>query len=80
MLFCGCKRKQEYTVSEKEYAETEKALVGANRLLLKKDKERILAYISQHKLDMKESETGPLVQDRKNRTWQNSSQTGSKSH
>jgi FKBP-type peptidyl-prolyl cis-trans isomerase FkpA len=57
-LFCGCKRHQENTYSEKEYAETEKALVGANRLILKKDKENIMAYINQHKLDMKESGTG----------------------
>jgi FKBP-type peptidyl-prolyl cis-trans isomerase FkpA len=57
-LICGCKRHQEYTYSEKEYRQTERALVGANRLLLKKDKEKIMAYISQHKLDMKESETG----------------------
>jgi FKBP-type peptidyl-prolyl cis-trans isomerase len=57
-LVCACKRHQEYTYSAKEYAETEKALVGANRLLLKKDKEKIMAYIDHHKLDMKESETG----------------------
>jgi FKBP-type peptidyl-prolyl cis-trans isomerase FkpA len=58
MLCCNCKRQKEYTYSEKEYAETERALVGANRLLIKKDKENIMAYIKQHKLDMKESETG----------------------
>lgn len=57
-LLCNCRRYQENTYSAKEYAETEKALVGANRLLLKKDKENIMAYIKQHKLDMKESETG----------------------
>jgi FKBP-type peptidyl-prolyl cis-trans isomerase len=57
-LFCHCKRQQENINSAQEYAETEKALVGANRLILKKDKENIMAYISQHKLDMKESETG----------------------
>jgi FKBP-type peptidyl-prolyl cis-trans isomerase FkpA len=57
-LYCSCKRHQEYTYSEKEYTETEKALVGANRLILKKDKENIIAYIKLHKLDMKESETG----------------------
>jgi FKBP-type peptidyl-prolyl cis-trans isomerase FkpA len=57
-LLCDCKRHQVYTYSEKEYAETERALVGANRLLLKKDKENIMAYIKQHKLEMKESETG----------------------
>jgi FKBP-type peptidyl-prolyl cis-trans isomerase len=57
-LFCNCKRHPETTLSEKQYAETERAMVGANRLLLKKDKENILAYIDQHKLDMKESDTG----------------------
>jgi FKBP-type peptidyl-prolyl cis-trans isomerase FkpA len=57
-LFCNCKRQQEYSISDKEYAETEKALVGANRMILKKDKENIMAYNKQHKLDMKESETG----------------------
>jgi FKBP-type peptidyl-prolyl cis-trans isomerase FkpA len=57
-LLCDCKRHQQYTYSEKDYAATERALVGANRLLLKKDKENIMAYITEHKLDMKESETG----------------------
>lgn len=57
-LFCSCRPHQESSLSEKEYAETERALVGANRLLLKKDKESIMTYIEQHKLDMKESETG----------------------
>jgi len=57
-LFFSCRRHQEYNYSEKDYAETERALIGANRLLLKKDKENIIAYIKQHKLDMKESETG----------------------
>ncbi len=35
-LFCNCKRHQEYAYSDKEYAETEKALVGANRIDSKK--------------------------------------------
>jgi FKBP-type peptidyl-prolyl cis-trans isomerase FkpA len=57
-LFCSCKRHQEYSYSNKEYAETERALVGANRLLLKKDKENIMTYIKKQNLEMKESETG----------------------
>jgi len=57
-LFCTCTRQKENTYSAKEYAETEEALVGANRLLLKRDKEKIMAYNELHKLDMKESETG----------------------
>lgn len=58
ILGSACKRHKEYTYSAKEYAETEEALVGANRLLLKKDKEKIMTYIDRHKLYMKESETG----------------------
>jgi FKBP-type peptidyl-prolyl cis-trans isomerase FkpA len=58
LLFCACKHNKEYTYSAKEYAETERALVGANRLLLQKDKEKILAFSKEHKLDLKESETG----------------------
>ncbi len=37
ILFCACKRHKEYTYTAKEYAETERALVGANRLLLQKE-------------------------------------------
>jgi FKBP-type peptidyl-prolyl cis-trans isomerase FkpA len=58
VLFCACKRHKEYAYSAKEYAETEKALIGANRLLLQKDKEKILAFNKLHKLDLEESETG----------------------
>jgi FKBP-type peptidyl-prolyl cis-trans isomerase FkpA len=57
-LLCNCKRHRENVYTERQYAETERALVGANRLLLKKDKESIMAYAKEHKLDMKESETG----------------------
>ena len=58
ILVFACDRHPENSYSAKQYAETEEALVGANRLLLRKDKEKILAYNQQHKLDMKESETG----------------------
>jgi FKBP-type peptidyl-prolyl cis-trans isomerase len=58
LLFSNCKRHQEYTYSAKDYARTERALVGANRLLLKKDKENIMAYTKKHNLEMNESETG----------------------
>ncbi len=58
LIFGACKRHKEYTGSAKEYAETQKALVGANRLLLQKDKEKIVAFSMKHKLDLKESETG----------------------
>lgn len=58
ILFCACKRHKEYTYSAREYAETEKALVGANRLLLQKDKQKIIAFNELHSLGLKESETG----------------------
>ncbi len=57
-LVWSCNRHREPAYSAKEYAETEKALIGANRLLLKKDKEKIIAYADQHNLDMVESQSG----------------------
>jgi FKBP-type peptidyl-prolyl cis-trans isomerase FkpA len=58
LLFCACKHRKEVTYSAREYADTKEALVGANRLLLQKDKEKIQAFNTQHKLDLKESDTG----------------------
>lgn len=41
-----------------EIREAEKAMVGANRILVKKDQEKIKAYIQQNNLSLEESETG----------------------
>ncbi len=54
----SCSRKQEQAVSEAEIRETEEALIGANRLLVQRDKEKILEYIEQHRLNLEETSSG----------------------
>ena len=58
MFFQFCSENRERKVSEAELRETEKALVGANRILVKKDREKIMAYIRRNNLTMKETPTG----------------------
>jgi FKBP-type peptidyl-prolyl cis-trans isomerase FkpA len=53
-----CCRGNEPSVTEKEIRDTEEALVGANRMLVQKDRKRITEYIKQRNLTLKESESG----------------------
>lgn len=57
-ILLSCSRKQEHTISEAEFRETEEALIGANRLLVQKDKEKINEYLKQHQLDLQETSSG----------------------
>jgi len=57
LLLSGC-RKQEKTLSDEEYSRTKEALVGANRILVKKDNERIKAYISRRNWNMQQTTSG----------------------
>ncbi|MBN2274403.1 MAG: FKBP-type peptidyl-prolyl cis-trans isomerase [Bacteroidales bacterium] len=57
LIITGC-RKQEKTVSEEEFRKTKEALVGANRILVKKDAEKIKAYIKRRNWEMQETASG----------------------
>lgn len=57
-LFLSCSRKQEPAISEADFRKTEEALIGANRLLIQKDKEKILEYMKRHQLSLTETESG----------------------
>jgi FKBP-type peptidyl-prolyl cis-trans isomerase len=54
----SCSRKHEHVISETEVRQTEEALIGANRLLVQKDKEKILEYLEQHQLTLEETSSG----------------------
>jgi FKBP-type peptidyl-prolyl cis-trans isomerase FkpA len=54
----SCSRRQENVVTETDIRETEEALIGANRLMIRNDREKILAYIKQHNLRLEESPSG----------------------
>ncbi len=45
-------------LSTNNYKETKKALVGVNRILVKKDSEKIAGYVNRRNWDMTETETG----------------------
>lgn len=51
-------RKKDRNVSDEEYRRTREAMVGVNRILVKKDMERINAYLSRHNWDMKQTASG----------------------
>ena len=53
----SCKQEKKEPGRE-EYIKTKKALVGANRILIKKDSDRISAYASRRNWDMTETQTG----------------------
>jgi len=58
LFFQFCSGNREKQISETKVRETEEALVGANRILVKKDREKIMAYVRRHNLTMKETPTG----------------------
>ena len=58
LLLFACSGNKDHRPSQTEQRETEKALVGANRILVKKDREKIMAYVRRNNLTMKETETG----------------------
>jgi FKBP-type peptidyl-prolyl cis-trans isomerase FkpA len=53
-----CSRKNENPLTPDQIREAEEALVHANRALLKKDKARIIEYIDNHNLALKETQSG----------------------
>lgn len=53
----GCRRQQKI-VSDEDYRKTKEALVGANRILVKKDDEKIKAYIRRHNWKMQQTASG----------------------
>jgi FKBP-type peptidyl-prolyl cis-trans isomerase FkpA len=57
ILFGAC-HKRDKKVSDEEYRKTREALVGANRILVKKDMEKINAYIRRHNWDMQQTASG----------------------
>jgi FKBP-type peptidyl-prolyl cis-trans isomerase FkpA len=60
MLFlcCSCARKKERTYTAKEIKATEEALIGANKILVKKDEEKIREYARKYRLAMQETPSG----------------------
>jgi len=57
LLYTGC-RKVEKPLTEEEYRRTREALVGANRLLVKKDNEKIQAFVQKNNWNMQQTPSG----------------------
>ncbi len=53
----SCKQETK-NLTEKEYKKTQEALVEVNKILIKKDSEKIAGYIKRRNLDMIETQTG----------------------
>jgi FKBP-type peptidyl-prolyl cis-trans isomerase FkpA len=58
LFLSGCSHKTDKPITEQQFQETEKALVDVNRMLVKKDKQKITDYIQKHNLRLQESESG----------------------
>lgn len=56
-LITGCRHNNPPVTSE-QYNQVQQHMEGVNRLLIKKDRQRILGYIERQKLNMQESGTG----------------------
>lgn len=57
-ILVNCGRDKQNGMSEEEYENAKRALVGANRILVKKDHERIKSFIERKEWDMQETQTG----------------------
>ncbi|OFY59090.1 MAG: hypothetical protein A2Y87_09330 [Bacteroidetes bacterium RBG_13_46_8] len=57
LLFTGCRR-EEKQVTDEEYRRTREALVGANRILVKKDNEKIRAFVQRNNWTMQQTPSG----------------------
>jgi FKBP-type peptidyl-prolyl cis-trans isomerase FkpA len=57
LLVSGCRREEKQLTNE-EYRRTKEALVGANRLLVKKDNEKIRAFVRRNNWNMQQTATG----------------------
>lgn len=57
-IIFNCGRDKQNNISEAEYENTKRALVGANRILVKKDRERIKSFVERKEWDMQETQTG----------------------
>jgi len=58
LFFPSCTGNQEKVITPEDLQKTEEALIGANRLLVQKDREKILAYVRRNNLTMKETPSG----------------------
>jgi FKBP-type peptidyl-prolyl cis-trans isomerase FkpA len=58
LVFQFCSGNRKANMTESDIHETEEALIGANRLLVQKDREKIVSYIRQHNLALKETASG----------------------
>jgi FKBP-type peptidyl-prolyl cis-trans isomerase len=56
-IFPACQRHHK-EITEEEYRKTKEAMVGVNRILIKKDAEKIKAYLKRRNLSMKQTESG----------------------
>jgi FKBP-type peptidyl-prolyl cis-trans isomerase FkpA len=56
-LLLGCKQRS-LTPTSEECDKVQKHMADVNRILIKKDRQRIMGYIERNKLDMQESGTG----------------------
>jgi FKBP-type peptidyl-prolyl cis-trans isomerase len=57
LLLTGCRR-EEKPLTREEYRRTREALVGANRLLVKKDNEKIKAFVQRNNWNMQQTPSG----------------------
>ena len=53
-----CTNKREPEITEQDIKETKEALIGVNRMMVQKDKCRIMEYSDSLRLDLKETESG----------------------
>lgn len=58
LLATGCRDNSRKPLSEEEVRRTKDAMIGANRIMVKKDEEKIRSYVRRNNLPLQVSETG----------------------
>lgn len=67
-LLFTCISEKQKSLSDEDYENTRRALIGANRILVRKDRERISAFAERRDWDMQETQTGLWYQVYENGT------------
>ncbi|MBN1159397.1 MAG: FKBP-type peptidyl-prolyl cis-trans isomerase [Bacteroidales bacterium] len=70
-IFFTCGREKQKGLTEEAYEDTKRALIGANRILVRKDRERIRSFCERRKWDAQETETGLWYEVYENGTGRN---------
>lgn len=57
-LFCACRHKQPKPITEQEYHQVKKHMPAVNKILIQRDRQRIIGWLNRNNLEMTETKNG----------------------